>query len=129
MLLASVAAAGFQLPSMRGNQKLPSIFEDVDTWVEANLGPVTARSRLRGRSVFSVCARYAVGGGKQLFVKASTSRRHEEMYLGEALGLEALTHAESGLAVPAVLHSADGSESGMTPGPQSALRSAHVRGG
>lgn len=99
--LASVAATtrGGGMASMR-------VLDDVDKWIEGNVGVIKSKSNVGGGSGWSTCTRIAVED-RELFVKASGSRNLESMFLGEALGLKALGQAGS-LAIPEVLHYADG---------------------
>ena len=88
----------------RGGPSTMGILDEVDKWIETNVGKVQKKSNVAGGSGWSTCTRYAIeGSDKELFVKASGSRNLESMFLGEALGLKALG-ASGALAIPEVLH-------------------------
>lgn len=96
----------------RGCHPSMSVMNDVDKWIESNVGAVASRSGAGGGSGWSQCTRYKIeGSDKELFVKASGSRNLESMFLGEAKGLQALYECGK-LAIPEVLHYADGFDGG-----------------
>ena len=94
---------------------LASAALSADEWITTNVGPISAKYRMRGGSGWSACAKYTAGG-QELFVKSSVAHDLSSMYLGEALGLKALSeaghHSGGSLTIPSVLRCADGPESG-----------------
>ena len=86
------------------------VMGDAEKWIADNVGKIDNKNGVGGGSGWSSCMKYKAGG-KELFVKASGSKRLEEMFLGEAKGLQALG-ASGALAIPEVLHYADGFDGG-----------------
>ena len=95
----------------RGGQPTMGIMDDVDKYIETNVGKIASRSGVGGGSGWAQCVRYKIEGGKELFVKASGNKPLEKMFLGEGLGLKALYECGK-LAIPEVLHYADGYDGG-----------------
>ena len=64
------------------------------SWIEENLntGAVTAQ-KFMGGSSWSSCYAYETAGGGKYFVKVALGRAAEDMFVGEALGLQAM-HGE-----------------------------------
>ena len=61
--------------------------DEIDSWIAGNVGSIKQKRDVDG-SGWSSCMRYTIDGSDQeLFVKASTSKNLESMFLGEALGL------------------------------------------
>jgi len=71
---------------------LPRIDADIHRAVESlepSLGEVE-QLRFQGGSSWSSCYACTTSGGKNLFIKTALNRNAEEMFAGEALGLQAM---------------------------------------
>ena len=83
---------------------MAGVTSDVETWIEKHVGAIASKRSVGGGSGWSSCLRYSLeGSDRELFVKASSSKPCEKMFLGEGLGLRALGAAGS-LAIPEVFH-------------------------
>ena len=88
--------------------------DEIDSWIAGAVGSIKQKRDVGGGSGWSSCMRYTIDGSDQeLFVKASTSKNLESMFLGEALGLKALgASGKETMAIPEVIHYADGFDGG-----------------
>ena len=88
------------------------IIQDAEKWITDNIGPIKSQRGMGGGSGWASLARYSVEGfDKDLVVKASGSKRLEQMFLGEAKGLQAL-RASGSMAIPEVFAFEDGFDGG-----------------
>ena len=103
--LLATASAALRVPPVS-----MSIANEIEKYIEDNIGSIKSKRGVGGGSGWSQCTRFTLDS-KELFVKSSPSKNLESMFLGEALGLKALG-ASGSLAIPEVFHYADGFDGG-----------------